>query len=108
MTDEDLDVNDHVDDKVATCEKCGTTYTVGDSPFCKDKHASLRGHGFVPHPFSPYWDDGLGMHVESRDQHAREMKSRGFDFKDRLSDGEISARKDQRHERRKQQDRMRS
>ena len=108
MTDEDLDVNDYVDGKIVDCPKCGKPYGVGDSPFCRDRHEPLRGHGFVKDPFSSYWDDGLGMHVESRDQHAREMKQRGFEFRDRLSQGDIAARVDKRHELRKQQERMRS
>lgn len=95
-------------DETIRCERCGTEYGVGQSPYCRD------AHGFVGRyqPFTPYFDVGLGVEVTSLAQRWTLMKGeidresgerRGqLDYRDKVSPGELSARRDRSESERKE------
>lgn len=52
--------------------------------------------------FQPYFDEGLGEFITGRDHRRRVMKTLGMDFKDHMSKGDQSARKDWAADRRRE------
>ena len=90
------------------CERCGHLIRIGESPFCRDNHAPVRGSAqYVQFEqlFSNYYDEGLDVEVTGRQQRQRVMRDLKADFRERPSPGERSARRDKAHERRKEQSR---
>lgn len=73
------------------CDKCGTTYGIGCSPWCRDKHAYV---GRTHHEFEAYYDEGLGAYIETRDVRKRLLKEANADAKDGMRAGDLSARRD--------------
>lgn len=59
------------------CEKCETWYSIGDSPFCRDKHEKVEPY----HPFRPYFDIALGKEVTSIADRRNSMKELHAEFK---------------------------
>lgn len=53
-------------------------------------------------PFSPYFDEGLGVMITGRDHRRRVMRDQHCDFRDHPSPGQISARKDWANQKRKE------
>lgn len=53
---------------------------------------------FVPQPryvpFHPYFDEGLGVHITGRDHRRRVMRDLSCDFRDHMSPGDRSVRRD--------------
>lgn len=39
-----------------TCDDCGVSFGIGDSPWCKDGHAYAADGGLYKHTFHPYYD----------------------------------------------------
>lgn len=74
------------------CDACGADYGIGQSPYCKDGHAPVT-RSYAPN-FAPYFDIGLGAHVEAPDQRRRLMKQHHLDYRDHPSNGDLSARRD--------------
>jgi hypothetical protein len=81
------------------CEKCGIRFGIGQSPVCKD------GHDYVGRyePFTAYFDIGLGVEVTSHAQRWRLMREAKVDYRDKLSKGELSARRDRVEQQRREQ-----
>ena len=52
-------------------------------------------------PWEPYFDEGLGVHVTGKQHRARVMRDLGMEFKDHMSKGDLSARKDKVYEQRR-------
>jgi hypothetical protein len=46
------------------------------------------------HPFIPYFDFALGKQIDSHAQRWTEMKAAKVDYRDKLSKGDLSARRD--------------
>jgi hypothetical protein len=76
------------------CEKCGLVYGVGESPACKDGHTRVASY----HPFTHYFDFALGEEVTSLAQRRRLMRQNHLDYRDKMSAGDLSARRDRVHE----------
>jgi len=75
---------------LTTCDRCGVTYGVGCSPWCKDGHARV-----IPSPgFEPRFDIGLGRDVTGWGDIKQEMRRKGLDYRDHPSAGDLSARRD--------------
>lgn len=72
------------------CPRCGQLYGIGQSPYCKDQHAAVGRYV----PFAPYFDIALGEHVTSLAERWRFMRQQHVDYKDKLSPGQLSARRD--------------
>jgi len=53
-------------------------------------------------PFAPYFDDQLGVEVTGRDHRRRIMRDMQVDFKDHMSQGDLTARKDRAMQTRKE------
>jgi hypothetical protein len=83
------------------CEVCGLPLRVGEQGCIY----TVRPHEPVGsyHPFTEYFDFALGEHVTSLAQRHRLMRTAHLDYRDKISTGEISARKDRAHEKRKEQ-----
>lgn len=84
----------------ARCDQCGTTYVAPQSPYCKDGH----GGALTYHPFIRYFDFALGQEVTSLaqrwgfmrgeiDQETGERRGQ-LEYRDKMSAGELSARRD--------------
>lgn len=85
-------------DKTVVCDTCGQAYGIGQSPYCKDGHGVVQAH----HPFIPYFDHALGAQIDSHAQRWRLMKERKLDYRDKLSPGDIAARRDRVEETKKE------
>jgi hypothetical protein len=81
------------------CERCGTAFGIGCSPFCRDAHEPPLKY----FPFTHYFDIGLGVEVTSWAQRRRVMKEQHMDFRDKMSKGALSARLDRIHEQKKRE-----
>lgn len=75
---------------VEVCSQCGDLIAIGDSPSCKDGHASVLPY----HPFIPYFDFALGEYVSSHAARWTHMKRLHMDYRDKMSPGDLSARLD--------------
>lgn len=87
-------------DEQIVCEKCGVAFSIGQSPFCRD------GHGFVVPDdtlFSPYDDFALGEHVTSPAHRRQLMREKKLEYREKVSPGELSARRDRGEEKRKEE-----
>lgn len=73
-------------DRHAPCDKCQSPIQI------------QLGQSTLYHPFTHYFDMGLGAEVTSLAQRRRLMKAAGFDFRDHPPKGELSARIDKAHE----------
>lgn len=91
------------------CEMCCRRFGVGQSPRCLDGHDYVSGY----HPFTPYFDVGLGREVTSLADRWQGMKAQPPDeftegrpkleYRDHPTKGELAARKDRAMQRRKAQ-----
>lgn len=72
-----------------TCEKCQRIVYIGDWPYCPHEPA-----GRTHHEFEAYYDEGLGAYIETRDVRKRLLKEANAEGKNRLSAGDLSARRD--------------
>jgi hypothetical protein len=89
------------------CEKCGKPYTAPMSPLCRDNHEMTGSY----RPFTPYFDIALGQQVDSHGQRMRLMRGETtcdgdeirprLEYRDHPSKGDLAARRDRLHERRK-------
>jgi hypothetical protein len=82
----------------AVCASCGTAYRHPQSNLCRDGHEAVGGY----HPFTPYFDIGLGKEISSLAERKTEMRRAHFDYRDHPSPGELTARKDKLQEARKE------
>lgn len=92
-------------DATITCDRCGVTYGIGCSPFCRDQHAPVRGSAqYVEFErlFSNYYDEGLDAHITGRDQRRRLMQRMNVDHRERPTPGDLAARRDKVHELRRE------
>lgn len=88
-----------------TCESCGVTFGIGCSPFCRDRHAPVRGSaGFLEFvvPFSNYFDEGLGVDITGRDHRRRVMRDLHCDHRELPTKGDKSARRDKIEQRKRE------
>jgi len=85
----------------ARCAACGKTYAAPQSPYCKDGHEAAGTY----HPFTHYFDFALGEEVTSLAERKRYMRNLHLDYRDKMSAGDVSARRDRVHEQRKEQSR---
>ena len=82
--------------QTATCDKCGKTYGIGDSPFCRDNHESggRFGHGaFTPHVDTEIYKEPVhfgnwGEKLKFMDRHGIEPRQ----FRENHFDGKIYSR----------------
>jgi hypothetical protein len=74
------------------CSVCGLPLAVGDWPCV----ATIRPHGksVQTNAFVTYFDIGLGVQIDSLGQRWRVMKDQHVDYRDKLSRGDLSARRD--------------
>ncbi len=88
------------DPNVAPCQVCGLPLRVGEQGCIY----TIRPHEPVGRydPFIPYFDFALGEYVESHAHRWRLMKEHHVDYRDKMSPGDLSARKDRVHELRKE------
>lgn len=77
------------------CEKCGSVYGIGDSPFCRDGHAAVKPRG----GFEPHFDPALGEYVTGWGDVRMHMRRKGLDFRDHPSKSWLQERKDRLRER---------
>jgi hypothetical protein len=82
------------------CERCGVRYGVGQWPFCKG------GHDWSSqlHTFAAYFDVGLGIEVNNPGDRYAAMRGEKtcdgdvikpqLDYREKVSPGELSARRD--------------
>lgn len=80
------------------CE-CGITYGIGDSPWCKDKHAPVQPRG----GFEPRFDIALGEYVTGWGDVKQHMRRKHLDYREHPSAGDLSARRDRIEEGKRQQ-----
>jgi hypothetical protein len=59
-----------------TCDECGTEYGIGDSPFCRDAHATVNEY----HPFVPRFDIALGKYTGSLAERWKFMREKKLDY----------------------------
>lgn len=95
------------------CESCGVVWGVGQSYLCKEGHGFVNGY----HPFIPYFDFALGAQVGSLAQRWSMMKRQEdgeglvvrerLEYRDKMSPGEITARKDRLRDRAREEARRR-
>lgn len=71
-----------------TCAKCGGVIEIGDWPFCP------HGKSVQTHAFEAYFDYGLGCEVTSLSQRLSLMRERKLTYRDHMSKGDLSARRD--------------
>jgi len=62
---------------VVSCEGCGAIYGIGDSPYCKDGHASWWQRKTE---FREYFDIGIGKVIHDHAERKREMKRNKLDY----------------------------
>lgn len=74
---------------IPVCPTCGSERFLGD-------RASY-------HPFIPYFDIGLGEEVTSHAQRWRLMHAAHMDYRDKVTPGELSARRDRLEERKREE-----
>ena len=77
-------------DERAKCSKCGVEYGVGDSPWCRDRHARVT----PTNAFHAGFDWGLGAEVYSLGERKALMRKHGLDYRDHPSPGEMSVKFD--------------
>jgi predicted amidophosphoribosyltransferase len=73
------------------CESCGGAVT------------QEFKHSVQATPFSPYFDVALGVHVSSLAERWKHMRNAHVDYRDKLSPGQLSARRDRIEERKKEE-----
>lgn len=85
------------------CEVCGLPLAVGEWPCV----ITVRPHGrLIPTPiFVPYFDVALGREIGSFADRWRAMKEMDLVDRPKMSQGDVSARKDRVHEQRKEEGR---
>ena len=83
------------------CTVCGLPLASGDWPCIY----TIRPHGksVQTAPFTPYFDVGLGEYVTSLGQRRALMKEHHLDYRDKVSHGELSARRDRIEEQKKRE-----
>ena len=72
-------------------------YRAPMSPLCRDQHEMVGSY----HPFTPYFDVGLGKEITSLAERKTEMRRQHMDYRDKMSPGALSARQDRQHADRK-------
>ena len=78
-----------------TCDRCGVAYQIGDWPWCPHGQAtSARG-------FEPHFDMALGAYVTGWGDVHQAMRQHGLDYRDHMSPGDLSARRDRIAQRRR-------
>lgn len=97
------------------CHECGKDHEIfriiadrhdpGPCPDCGSMLEKVDRPQRAYKPFNPYFDEGLGEFITGRDHRRRVMRTLGADFKDHMSAGDISARKDWANERRRERSR---
>jgi hypothetical protein len=83
------------------CTVCGLPLEVGQQGCI----TTIRPHEPVLtyHPFIPYFDIGLGVQVNSHAERWRHMRNAKMDYRDKLSAGDLSARRDRVEERKREE-----
>jgi hypothetical protein len=86
---------------VEPCQVCGLPLKIGDWPCV----STVRPHGrsVQGQVFVPYFDIGLGVEITSLAERKRWMRNLHMDYRDKPTKGELSARADRAHERRKEE-----
>jgi hypothetical protein len=90
-------------DVVTTCTRCGLPIRVGDFPCIETIRPHEPWHGRAVPVFVPYFDEGLGADVTSIHHRLKLMRDQNLVDRPKLTKGDLSARADKAHERRKQE-----
>jgi hypothetical protein len=79
------------------CDVCGLPLEIGQQGCI----STIRPHGPLAQPsgFTAYFDVGLGEYVTSLGQRHQLMRRNKLDYRDKMSPGDVSARRDREHER---------
>lgn len=78
-----------MDDREQNCDTCGAPVELLITSSTKSKG------------FEEYWDDGLGASITGIGHRHQLMRQHGAEYRDHPSPGEKSARRDEKHERRR-------
>ena len=83
------------------CHVCGLPIQVGEYPCIFTPRA--HGKSVQTTPFSTYFDYGLGKEITSLGDRWNAMKENHLDYRDKMSPGDLSARKDRIEQRKREQ-----
>jgi len=78
----------------AICPRCGAVITVGMWPVCDLARGKDHGVSVQTDPFVQHFDFALGAEVTSLGDRRRLMKDLHLDYRDKMSAGDLSARRD--------------
>ncbi len=81
------------------CPRCGTLYRIGEWPLCGPRQD--HGKSVQLQPFAEYFDIGLGRTIRSLGDRWAAMRAERLDYREKMSPGQLSARRDRIEERKK-------
>ncbi len=92
------------------CQSCGKEWerfsTIGaryEPCDCGGAVEQLHKHSVQGTPFIPYFDFALGEQINSMPERKRAMRNAHVDYRDKMSPGDLSARRDRVHQERQEQ-----